>query len=92
MRCPRSPWHGAGPFPRGACYWCWKLAVLAGEPVPDEARTYAGFGTPTRLREPGWHPAELVALVADRERRDELGDGGRALLRALARIGERKPR
>jgi hypothetical protein len=76
---------------RGACYWCWKSRILAGEPVPLEARTYAGFGTPTPPREPGWHPAELVAAVADREAREELGDAGRALLHALARIGERKP-
>jgi hypothetical protein len=79
------------------CYACAKRAAGlldgSGDPsrlTPAQA-IFVGLATPAP-REASWRPAEFASGLADRERRDEVGDGGRALLRALARIGERKPR
>jgi hypothetical protein len=90
--CPRQDGHGSGPFVAGACYACLKRTAGLFEDrcepggLTAEQRAFIGIGVATS-RDPGWRPADLVCAVADREAREELGDAGRALLRALRGVG-----
>lgn len=71
--CPRHDGHGGGPFPGGACYACWKAAVLSGRPVPPELGTYAGF-PPPRPPEPGWRRADEVPDLEELADRLQAGE------------------
>lgn len=96
MTCPGWPWHGAGPYVSSRCYYCLKACALAGQPLPEEARAYAGFPPPRPRPRDGWRPADALRWPGDlepleRRHRYVAATGLRALAEALARISGERP-